>query len=132
MIVYLAGPMTGIPYYNFPAFEEAAAELRERGIEVISPAEMDLEDGLVPDPNGEDSQPRRYAYYLARDIRVIAERDVEAVVVLQGWEKSGGAKTEVAFIRALKRPVLRYPDLVEIIEMPAVLTEVQSYADRSA
>jgi hypothetical protein len=38
---YLAGPMTGIPAFNFPAFDLAAADLRAQGIDIVSPAELD-------------------------------------------------------------------------------------------
>lgn len=41
MRVYLAGPMRGVPHFNFPAFHAAAAELRARGYVVFSPAEAD-------------------------------------------------------------------------------------------
>jgi len=43
MKYYLAGPMTGLPDDNFPAFAEAAARLRDLGYVIHSPAE----DGRV-------------------------------------------------------------------------------------
>lgn len=37
--LYLAGPMTGYAQYNYPAFHETAAWLREAGYTVLNPAE---------------------------------------------------------------------------------------------
>lgn len=36
--LYIAGPMTGLPGYNYPAFDYAAARLRDAGYDVINPA----------------------------------------------------------------------------------------------
>src|SRR4051812_6760126 len=41
--VYVAGPMRGIPEFNFPAFNAAAVALRQIGCEVFNPAEKDNE-----------------------------------------------------------------------------------------
>ena len=38
MKIYIAGPMTGLPDYNYPAFNEAAAALKAAGFEVCNPA----------------------------------------------------------------------------------------------
>jgi len=108
--------MSSIEHYNFPAFEEAADTLREIGYEVISPAEMDKAEGIEPSETGDGLSDEAYAEFLARDIRVIAAADIDAIVVLPGWEASGGAKTEVAFSRALKADVLSYPELEHVHE----------------
>ena len=118
MKVYISGPMTGHPDYNFAAFREAAAALRARGYDVVSPHELDEAASIEPNPTGDGPTPEEYAGFLARDIEVMAREGVEAVVVLPGWQESGGAKTEVTFARALKLPILRYPDLVEVPESP--------------
>lgn len=43
MKVYIAGPMTGLPEFNFPLFFEAEELLKGHGFEVINPAR---EDGI--------------------------------------------------------------------------------------
>jgi len=40
---YLAGPMTGLPDNNYPAFHEAARKLRDLGFEIVSPAEINYD-----------------------------------------------------------------------------------------
>ena len=82
MKVYIAGPMTGIEDYNFPAFHEAAAKWRALGHEVFNPAETD---------NGDTTN--EWEYYMKKDIAMLLQSD--AVALLPGWEKSKGATLEV-------------------------------------
>lgn len=85
--IYIAGPMTGIKDYNFPAFHQAAQEWRAQGFTVINPAELDDKDVL---PNGKAAHP--WDYYLRRDIKYLA--DCDAIFMLKGWENSKGASLE--------------------------------------
>jgi uncharacterized protein DUF6378/uncharacterized protein DUF4406 len=94
--VYIAGPMRGIPLFNFPAFDEAASRLRSAGWNVLSPAEMDRGIGFDENRDGLE----------AFDLHAAIERDLgailslaapdDAVAMLPGWEKSTGASVERA------------------------------------
>jgi hypothetical protein len=123
--VYVAGPMSGMPEHNFPAFRVAAEDLRERGHEVISPVEMDEADGFdgqtEPDTDPGSS---RWAEFLARDLKVVV--DVDAVVVIEGWERSRGAALEVHVARELGKPIYRLPALPRIGSEYRDLVEVKA------
>lgn len=98
---YLAGPMTGIPQFNFPAFRAAAEHLRENGIEVISPAELDgpeitkvalqSVDGTL-DADAKIAG-QTWGDLLARDVKIVAD-EVAGIILLPDWEKSRGARLE--------------------------------------
>lgn len=97
--VYLAGPMTGYPDYNFPAFEEARKQLRRLGAEVICPAEAGQVEGW------------EWKDYMKRDILMML--DADSVVVLPGWEQSRGAKMEVGIAAKLRMTVLSLHEAIE-------------------
>lgn len=106
-LVYLSGPMTGYASYNAPAFDEAAAVLRERGYPVISPAEEDRKRGISLDvPAGSTLSQQDTDKVLAEDIGYVSRCDM--VVCLPGWEGSGGATFEVAVAVRLGKPVFQY------------------------
>lgn len=100
MTLYLAGPMSGHPLYNYPAFEAAARALREAGHAVISPHELELAQGFKPADSFPDSA---YAAAMRRSIAALLEAD--AVVMLPGWESSRGACLEHAIATALGIPI---------------------------
>lgn len=81
--VYIAGPMTGLPDYNYPAFNSAARRMRDFDWNVINPAE-----------NHDGNQALPHEEYMKTDIPQVATAD--ALLVLKGWEASRGASLEVA------------------------------------
>lgn len=111
MRLYVAGPMTGYPHFNIPAFDAMAAELRANGHEVISPAELDDPDDRAaalasPDGSalhyGSDAlRKQTWGDFLARDVKLLADDGIEGVVVLPGWNHSRGALLETYVARML-------------------------------
>ena len=97
--VYLAGPMRGIPEFNFPAFRHAAKMLRDEGYEVFSPAEKGEEVLLEGNPGLQESLDFRRKVFLL-DTEYIC-RHADAVFLLDGWEKSSGARAEKALAEAI-------------------------------
>jgi hypothetical protein len=78
--VYIAGPMTGLPDHNFPAFHAMAAQLRAQGLDAVNPAEINA---------GKDGA---WADYMRADIAQLVTCD--SLMLLPGWERSRGAKLE--------------------------------------
>lgn len=106
MKIYLAGPMSGIPFFNHPAFNAAAAKLREMGHEVCNPAEFDAATykHTPPESGSVDEAVTGYGFdyraCLKMDLNWILD-NAEAIALLPGWEKSKGANAELALARAL-------------------------------
>ena len=112
--VYIAGPMSGIPAYNFPLFEKATRHLRDLGWEVVSPHE--ITEDLWWEVKGVRFNPEiDKAEWGDPIVREMLKRDLTAVtdcthlVLLPGWEQSKGAKIELALARALKLTVFLFP-----------------------
>lgn len=89
--IYVSGPMSGHQDFNFPAFNEASAQLRSAGYEVENPADK----GVIEGWEWED--------YLRYDLVKLLACD--EVVVLPGWEQSKGAQLEVHVALSLRMPV---------------------------
>jgi delta 1-pyrroline-5-carboxylate dehydrogenase len=96
--IYLSGPMTGLPEWNFPAFHEAAAALRALGYEVVSPAELNADTSVT------------WHQALRADIKALC--DCDAIALLPGWERSNGAHLELHLAHRLGIDVLHVPELL--------------------
>lgn len=119
MKAYIAGPMTGLPHFNIPAFDAAAEDLRAKGYEIVSPAELDDPDdraAAMASPDGSALQygsdalrKQTWADFLARDVKLLTDGGFDAVFVLPGWDRSRGARLETFVANALNNiPIYWY------------------------
>jgi len=113
--IYIAGPMTGLPEHNFPAFDAAARRLEKDGWEVVNPA--DNFGGLT-------SLPR--ASYLRIDMALLLQCD--ALALLPSWEDSVGARLEYLLARELELPIFDATTSEPIAELPIASVIVGSVA----
>lgn len=101
-LLYLSGPMTGLPGFNYPAFNAAAAELRALGWRVYNPAENRWVAAGVEFPLREG---------VAEYSSVIC-LEASGLVLLPGWEASTGATAEFALARAVGIPARLLEDVL--------------------
>ena len=96
--IYIAGPMRGLPDSNSPAFYDAEKFLLNKKVwEPINPARLDLEtqlttEELVTTFDADEATFLKEA--MKKDLEELFECDY--VYMLQGWEKSYGARVEHA------------------------------------
>ena len=106
MKLYIAGPMTGIEEYNYPAFNAAGAALEARGYDVLNPTRGKASPS-------EDPPGTSWADYMRLALVMVTQAD--GIALLSGWEHSRGARLEVDVARALGmqvRPVDLWPGRV--------------------
>lgn len=93
---YLAGPMTGLPEYNYPEFTWACEWLRShQGLTVASPHEViyDAKPGELP-----------YNDYIVGGLNLL--KTCQGVILLPGWASSNGVvHHELRAARARALPV---------------------------
>lgn len=89
-VIYISGPMSGYPEFNYPQFFAAEEDLLILGHEVINPARHPKQ--------------KTWADYLRLDLADVLTAD--AIAVLPGWEASRGAALEVHVAHALGMTVL--------------------------
>lgn len=89
--IYIAGPMTGCVDFNYPKFNAFAAALRKIGWIVKNPVEIAEAYGTA----GEiASSPKLLDRVLEAELKVV--RNCSAIYLLRGWERSNGARVELA------------------------------------
>ena len=115
MKIYIAGPMSGIPQFNIPAFDDAAERLRDAGYDAVSPAELDDVDtrnAALESPDGHIEgtlNGETWGDFLARDVKLVAN-EIDAIALLPGWEDSRGAQLELFVAKLCELPAFLYRD----------------------
>jgi Domain of unknown function (DUF4406) len=98
--LYIAGPMSHLPDYNYPAFHAAEARLRAASYDVLNPA------ANPPCDSWDD--------YLRAGLRQVLS--AKGLAVLPDWQMSAGAALEVHVAHALRLPVLAVDRWIERAE----------------
>ena len=105
--IYIAGPMTGIARWNRPAFIKAAEKLRGLGWEVTSPVEIadafGSQNTIVTTPGLLDT-------VIDEELALLATCD--AIYLLNGWQRSRGAKCELFLALDKGMEIMIWPNAV--------------------
>jgi hypothetical protein len=91
MKIYLAGPMSNLADFNYPAFFKEAARLRCFGFQVVNPAE-------IGSPKNDRLTNMR--------VDLHAMLDCDGIIMMEGWEDAPGASLEKQVMEGLHLPVL--------------------------
>lgn len=120
MKLYIAGPMSGKPLDNYPAFEEALELLRGLGYNAVSPHTVAQPDEILKSRamGAAFRETIEYASIMQRCISLLKE--ATAVALLPGWTLSVGACREVRIAGALGKPceeINRWVDLAPDLDL---------------
>ena len=96
--IYISGPISGTKDYR-DRFKVAAQQIRAKGHEPVNPCDLDR----ILDP-----ATTTWTQFMLADIGLLKACD--AVVVLEGWESSRGAKIEVKKAQELGMTVYKQID----------------------
>jgi hypothetical protein len=88
--IYIAGPMTGLPDLNRPAFAAAAEEIKAAGHYPQNP---------------HDLHPVEVSWEQAMRADIGSLVTCDALYMLKGWERSPGAKLEHSIALGLGMPI---------------------------
>lgn len=117
--LYLAGPMSGLPEHNHPAFHRAAEQLRAAGYIVTNPAE-----------NGLPTEDTPWIDHMRRDITLMMARS-NAVATLPGVSQSRGALAEVRLAKGLGFAVMTVDEWLHMAQ-PAAPANAATHAKQEA
>lgn len=87
-VLYIAGPMTGYPEFNLPAFASATTRLTAAGYHAVNPGRHGVDPAMT------------WTDYVRRGLSELVNL-CDGVALMDGWEASRGATLEYTVARAL-------------------------------
>lgn len=93
-VIYISGPMSGLPEFNFPAFRKMEEFLKEN-----------CHPTKIHNPMYTD-QSLSYDKMVEYDMGLIQNEGTTHLILLKGWNKSNGAKKELALALNLGLQIL--------------------------
>ena len=106
--IYISGPMSGLPDFNFQKFEKAGKYLTKK-----YPERIIINPHKIHRNNRKDLQ---YSYYMRNDIKALC--DCDSIYMLENWNLSPGAKLEYAIATALKLEIFYKEDKMTEKKLP--------------
>lgn len=103
--IYIAGPMTGLPDNNYPAFHDAAARLRKRAWHVENPAE---------NPRPHVDADCNWTAYMRMGVSQLMT--CHAIYLLPGWQQSKGASLEYMVAQQLGLAVYEHVKQDDVLQ----------------
>ena len=103
--IYIAGPITGKPNFNWDAFYNAESELQDDNWLTVNPCTSALSRKLQQQETISKSDIKDV---MLLDISLLANCD--AVYMLNGWKESKGACAEYTFAKAIGLQILMQGD----------------------
>ena len=103
--VFLSGPMTGYPGYNFQRFNLAEKQLADSGIECVNPVHICKkykEEHVLANKAIFDKM-------IAEEQE--AERGCDAILLLDGWQMSKGVRLELKIALEMDMQIFLEKDL---------------------
>ena len=119
MKVYISGPMTGLPEFNYPAFFDAEKLVESAGYASLNPARA---------LNGENHHAREA--YMRADIAMVCEAD--GILLLPDWHKSRGARLEVQIASELGLAFFTVEDIRRLAHEESGVRESRYYCNRAS
>lgn len=88
--IFISGPMTGLPNYNFDKFNEVAAKLENAGCKVVNPVKICKkykQETVIKDKSAFDA--------MVAEQQKAEREECDSIILLDGWEKSRGVRLEL-------------------------------------